>query len=175
MHFYWGGKNFINKKCLFYAKFFEFEVKTQASFFWGSIQPQHTVWGVPLLLIHRPWFVLFSRLRLHNQFGPVMSNNQVFQCSLLTKDQSRKLWPKSNRRCNQRSYQRWLDKRIYKTEMKFWAVGAEEKKNLPTAISKQLLGVVFSTFYGQKINLKFLKKYSSVRTKKLHNIKLRQL
>jgi hypothetical protein len=22
----------------------------------------------------------------------------------------------------QRSYQRWLDKRIYKTEMKFWAV-----------------------------------------------------
>ena len=27
-HFYWGGKNFINKKGLFYAKFFEFEVKS---------------------------------------------------------------------------------------------------------------------------------------------------
>jgi hypothetical protein len=26
--FYWGGKNFINKKDLFYAKFFEFEVKS---------------------------------------------------------------------------------------------------------------------------------------------------
>jgi hypothetical protein len=28
MHFYLGGKNFINKKGLFYAKFFEFEVKS---------------------------------------------------------------------------------------------------------------------------------------------------
>ena len=49
----------------------------------------------------------------------------------------------------QRSYQRWLDKRINKTEMKFWAVlgsqGCREKK-LPTAISMQLFGVVFSTF-----------------------------
>ena len=26
--FYWGGTNFTNKSCLFYAKFFEFEVKT---------------------------------------------------------------------------------------------------------------------------------------------------
>ena len=25
MRFYLGGKNFINKKCLFYANFFEFE------------------------------------------------------------------------------------------------------------------------------------------------------
>jgi hypothetical protein len=54
---------------------------------------------------------------------------------------------------NQRSYQRWLDKRIYKTEMKFWAVlgsrGCREK-NLPTAISMQFFGVVFSTFCGQK-------------------------
>jgi hypothetical protein len=41
-----------------------------------------------------------------------------------------------------------LDKRIYKTEMKFWAVlgswGCREKK-IPTAISMQLFGVVFST------------------------------
>ena len=54
---------------------------------------------------------------------------------------------------DQRFYQRWLDKRIYKTEMKFWAVlgsrGCREK-NLPTAISMQLFGVVFSTFCGQK-------------------------
>jgi hypothetical protein len=53
----------------------------------------------------------------------------------------------------QRSYQRWLDKIIYNTEMKFWAVlgsrGCREK-NLPTAISKQLFQVVFSTFCGQK-------------------------
>ena len=34
----------------------------------------------------------------------------------------------------QRFYTRCLYKRIYKTEMKFWAA---EKKNLPTAISKQ--------------------------------------
>ena len=36
----------------------------------------------------------------------------------------------------------------------FWAVGAAEKKNLLTAISKQLFGVVFSTFCGQKKNFK---------------------
>jgi hypothetical protein len=56
---------------------------------------------------------------------------------------------------NQRSYQRWLEKRIYKTEMKFWAVlgrwGCREKK-LPTAMSMQVFGVVFSTFCGQKKN-----------------------
>ena len=53
---------------------------------------------------------------------------------------------------NQRSYQRWLDRRIYKTEMKLWAVlgsrGCREEK-LPTAISIQFFGVVFSTFSGQ--------------------------
>ena len=32
----------------------------------------------------------------------------------------------------------------------FWAGGAAEKKKLPTAISMQLFGVVFSTFCGQK-------------------------
>jgi hypothetical protein len=44
-------------------------------------------------------------------------------------------------------------RRIYKTEMNFWAIlgrrGCREKK-LPTAISKQLFEVVFSTFFGQK-------------------------
>ena len=53
--------------------------------------------------------------------------------------------------CNQRSYQRWLDKRIYKTELKFWAVrGCREKKKLPTAISKQLFDVVFLNFLWAK-------------------------
>jgi hypothetical protein len=51
-----------------------------------------------------------------------------------------------------------LYKRIYKTEIKFWAVlgsrGCREKK-LPTAISMQLFGVVFSTFLGQKKDLNF--------------------
>ena len=54
----------------------------------------------------------------------------------------------------------------------FWAVGAAEKKKLPTAISMQLLEVVFSTFCGQKNIFKFFQKYFSIRTKKLHNIKL---
>jgi hypothetical protein len=62
--------------------------------------------------------------------------------------------------------------------MKFWAVlgsqGCREKK-LPTAISMQLFGVVFSTFCGQKENLNFFNKYCSVRTKKLNNIKLRKI
>ena len=54
----------------------------------------------------------------------------------------------------QRSYQRWLDKKIYKPEMKFWAVlssqGCKEKQQLLTIISMQLFGVVFSTFCGPK-------------------------
>ena len=62
---------------------------------------------------------------------------------------------------NHRLYTRWLDRRIYKTEMKFWAVlgrrGCREK-NLPTAISMQLFGVVFSNFCRQKETFKmFLK------------------
>ena len=43
VRFYLGGKNFINKKDLFYAKFFEFEESTIELFFSSSIQPQHTV------------------------------------------------------------------------------------------------------------------------------------
>jgi hypothetical protein len=43
MHFYLGGRNVINKKGLFYAKFFEFEEFTIGPFFCSSIQPQHTV------------------------------------------------------------------------------------------------------------------------------------
>ena len=57
--------------------------------------------------------------------------------------------------------------------MKFWAVEAAEKKNLPTAISKQLFEVLFSTFCGQKKNLKFFKLHFCVRTEKLHNIELK--
>jgi hypothetical protein len=37
MHFYLGGRNFINKKGLFYAKFFEFEEFSLPSFLGGSI------------------------------------------------------------------------------------------------------------------------------------------
>ena len=40
----------------------------------------------------------------------------------------------------------------------FWAVGAAEKKKLPTAISMQLFGVVFSTFCGQNKFRFFLSK-----------------
>ena len=43
VRFYLGGKNFINKKDLFYAKFFELEESTIEKFFSSSIQPQHTV------------------------------------------------------------------------------------------------------------------------------------
>ena len=43
MHFFSGGTYFINKKGLFYAKFFEFEEFLEPSFLGGSIQPEHTV------------------------------------------------------------------------------------------------------------------------------------
>ena len=43
MHFYLGGKIFVHKKCLFYAKFFEFEMFSIEPFFCSSIQPQDTV------------------------------------------------------------------------------------------------------------------------------------
>ena len=45
----------------------------------------------------------------------------------------KKLMTVSHESANQRSYQRWLDKIIYKTKMKFWAVlgswGCRKKKN----------------------------------------------
>ena len=46
----------------------------------------------------------------------------------------------------QRPQQRRLYKRIYKMETKFWTVLGSQgcrEKNLPTAISMQLFGVVF--------------------------------
>ena len=55
--------------------------------------------------------------------------------------------------------------------MKFWAgLGSRgcREKNLPTAISMQLFGVVFSTFCGQ-IGFLIFKKYFSIRTEKLHS------
>ena len=39
---------------------------------------------------------------------------------------------------------------------------------------EQLLRPVFLCFHGQKINLKFFRKYCSVRTKKLHRIKVKK-
>ena len=53
----------------------------------------------------------------------------------------------------QRSYQIWLNKRTYKTEMKFWAVlGSRncKKKNFPAAISMQFLGWFFQLFEVKK-------------------------
>ena len=56
---------------------------------------------------------------------------------------------------------RWLDRRIYKTELKFWADlgrrGCREKK-LPTAISMQLFVVVFSTFCASALKSYIKKK-----------------
>jgi hypothetical protein len=64
----------------------------------------------------------------------------------------------------QRSYQRWLDKIICKTEMKFWAVlgsrGCREKK-LSAAISMQLFGWFIQLFVGKKIILKILNDISA--------------
>ena len=57
-------------------------------------------------------------------------------------------------RLNQKPKQRQLDKGIYKTEMKFWAVlgsrGCREKK-IPTAISMKLSGVVSYVFMVKKL------------------------
>jgi hypothetical protein len=47
MRFYLERRNVTDKKGLFYAKFFEFEEFFHPSFFLGSIQPQHAVWGLP--------------------------------------------------------------------------------------------------------------------------------
>ena len=51
----------------------------------------------------------------------------------------------------------------------FWVVRAAEKKNSQL----QLLEVVFSTFCGQRNIFNSFKEYFSIRTKKLHNMKLR--
>ena len=51
--------------------------------------------------------------------------------------------------------------------------GCREKK-LPTAVSMQLFGVVFSTFCGLK-KLKEFNKYFSIRTEKLHSIKAKKI
>ena len=63
-------------------------------------------------------------------------NDAVFYCII----------PWKHEQSIHRFYNRWLDRRIYKTEMKFWAVlgrrGCREK-NLSTAISMQRFGVFF--------------------------------
>ena len=73
---------------------------------------------------------------------------------------------------NHRSYQRWLDKIVYKTEMKFWAVlgrqDCEEKKKIPNCHKYAAFWAVFFIFLWAKENLKFFKKYCSVSTEKLH-------
>jgi hypothetical protein len=63
MRFYTGRKKFINKKGLFYAKFFEFEEFSIGPFFCSSIQPQHTVSDVCMstkkscLVLHKRKFL----------------------------------------------------------------------------------------------------------------------
>jgi hypothetical protein len=61
---------------------------------------------------------------------------------------------------NQRFHQRWLDKRIYKTEMKFWAVlgsqGCREKKP-PNCHKYATFWGGFFYFLWRKKNLDFFK------------------
>ena len=61
-------------------------------------------------------------------------------------------WIRSQTHCTRRFYNRWLDRRIYKTEMKFWAVLGRQgcRKKLQTAIIMQLFEMVFSNFCVQK-------------------------
>jgi hypothetical protein len=65
-------------------------------------------------------FLTFRTIFVHNMFSP---------CSVKRRASDKDLPVLSS----QRSYQRWLDKRIYKTEMKFWAVlssrGCREKNS----------------------------------------------
>ena len=60
MRFYLEGKNFINKKGLFYAKFFEFEKFFYPFFFFGSIQPQQTVTRIDYWLMDIDFVNLFE-------------------------------------------------------------------------------------------------------------------
>ena len=49
-HFYAGRKNFINKNCLFYAKFFAFEVKSYSPFFWVASSLSILCCNMPILV-----------------------------------------------------------------------------------------------------------------------------
>jgi hypothetical protein len=77
----------------------------------------------------------------------------------------------------QRSYQRWLHKIIYKTEMKFRAVlgsqGCREKTPNCHKYATFLGG--FFNFLWAKIFSRFLEKYFSIRTEKLHRIKTKKI
>ena len=76
---------------------------------------------------------------------------------------------------SQRSYQRWLDNRIYKTEMKFWAVLGSQaaEKKIPNCHMYAPLWGGFLCFQGQKIF--FFWKYPSVPTRNLHDVKLNKI
>ena len=78
----------------------------------------------------------------------------------------------------QRSYQRWLDKVIYKTEMKFWAVLGSQgcrEKNTPNCYKYATFWGGFFIFLWAKKSLEFKKKYFSIRTEKLHSIKTKKI
>jgi hypothetical protein len=71
-----------------------------------------------------------------------------------------------------------LDKRIYKTEMKFWAVlgsrGCREKKT-PNCHKYATFRGGFFQFLWAKKKFEFFKKYFSIRTEKLHSIKAKKI
>ena len=89
---------------------------------------------------------------LHSHFVPVtwfisvFTQKKMYVCVLVFSSSTKTKWI-ARYVCSQGSYQRWLDKMICKTEIKFWAIlgsqGFREKNNLPTAISMQLFGVFF--------------------------------
>ena len=76
-------------------------------------------------------------------------------------------------------YHRSMDTRIYKTDTQFLAAlgswGRREKKKLQTAIIMLLLRSVFLCVHGQKSFIFIFFKYCSVRTKKLHKMKVRKI
>ena len=73
---------------------------------------------------------------------------------------------------SQIQYHRSLDTRIYKTNIQFWAVlgsrGCREK------IQTATFEVSFTMFSWPKILFNVFLKYCSIRTKKLHSIKVRK-
>ena len=77
-----------------------------------------------------------SKAHCTADWGQILINQLFALPSSKTQTAQSQTWSRAELKCYcQRSYKRWLDKIIYKTEMMFWAVGAAEKKKLPTAIS----------------------------------------
>ena len=56
-----------------------------------------------------------------------------------------------------------------------WAVSEKFLKRRNFCLSMLLFGVVFSCFHGQKFNFSIFFSHYSVRTKKLHSIKIKKV